>query len=375
MNFSVERKEFVKTISKFLGIAEKSTTQPILSAILVSTDGLSKVRLFGTNLEISLSDSAPADVSAEGKIAIDCRKIYEIIKELPDGKVNLALQENRSVLIKAGKSKFTLQTYAPEEFPTPPGLESELQFEIQSEAFLDMVKKTAFAVGEQDTRYVLNGLLTYFKKTEQAASIRMVGTDGHRLAISAGVVNCLSNGSCQEKKMVIPKKAVMEIKKLVSETDLETIHLSTGKTQVTVTIGETRFSARMLEGSYPEYAKIIPEKFSKNVTFRKEEIEQAIRRVSILSNKEVKGVKLSVDQEKASLSAASAESGTAEDEISLLYQGEKFETGFNSRYLLDAFGAVEHEEIVMNINEPISPAAFKNPKDPNSLWIVMPMRI
>ena len=374
MNINVERKEFVKAVSKFLGIAEKNQDIPLLSAILIETDGQNKIRLFGANMEISLSDPSPAEVIVEGKFAIDCRKLYEIMKEFPDGKINLHLQENRMVRIVSGKSRFSIQTYATEEFPLAPALEEELQFEIKSADFLEMIKKTVFAAGEKDSRYVLNGILAYFKKNDQAASIRLVGTDGHRLAVSGGVVTCLSNGSCLEKKMIVPKKAVLEIKKLLSESDAETVRVASGQSQFTVTIGESRFSARMLGGSYPDYAQVIPKEFSRNITFRKEEIEGALRRVSILTDKNHQ-VKLAIDPEKAVFSSQMAESGQAEDEIPVLYQGEGFQTGFNGRYLLEALGAVDHEEVIMNISDPISPAAFKSPGDPNSLWVIMPMRV
>ena len=379
MKFNIDRKEFVKGLNKLQAIAEKNSNTPILGSILIKRESADQISLFGTNLEISLSVPCAAEGVTEGRMAIEGRKLYEIVKELPDGPVTCALLENQLVQITAGKSKFKLQSYNPDDYPIQEVEKVEFQFEMTGKDFLGMVKKTCFAIGENDNRYVLNGMLAFYRREENGAgSVRFVGTDGHRLAVSGSLVSPPSNGappaSPLEKKLIVPRKAVMEMKKLVSDSGVETLTLASGRSQLAATIGPLRFSARLLEGTYPDYSAILPKEFSKQVTFRKDEMVQAIQRVSILSNQNGKGVKLAIDPEKATLSSES-ENGQAEDQIPVMYEGPGIETGFNARYFLDVLSANENDELVMSMNDPLAPVSFKNPSDPNSLWVVMPMRI
>lgn len=380
MKCNIERKEFVKGISKLQGIVDKNGNQPILGSILIHANGPGQVSLFGTNMEESLHLPCPAEVIETGKVAIDSRKIYEIVKELPDGPVSLSLLENQSVQVLSGKSKFKLQAFNPADYPVQTEAKEEFGFDMLAESFTEMIKKTAFAIGENDTRFVLNGMLLFYRVTPVGASVRFVGTDGHRLAISAGqVTSANAQGSAAtetfEKKLIVPKKAVMELKKLVSEEEAEILHLGYGQNQLIATIGPIRFSARLIEGNYPDYAKIVPDKFSRNATFRKEDLTRSLRRVSLLCNEKLKAVKLAIDEEKAVLSVVSQDSGEAEDQLPVDFSGEKLEAGFNARYLLDTLSAINHEDVKVDFKDALSPTAFKDPSDQNFLCIIMPMRV
>lgn len=383
MKFNVERKDLLKAVTKFQGIIEKNSTMPILRSLLIESNGSAQISIFGTsNLEISLHVPCAAEVLIEGKMVLDSRKIYEIVKELPDGPIALALLENQTVQLSSGKSKFTLLSLKAEDYPVPSAVKEEFGFDISSDKFLEMVKKTAFAVGERenDNRYVLNGMLIFYRASESGSTVRFVGTDGHRLAIAVCPVTTTppqtpGTEPVLEKKLIVPKKAVLEMKKLVSEMEVETIHIGHGQAQVIATIGSLRFSARLMEGNYPDYAKIVPTAFSKKATFRKDDLAQAIRRVSLLSDANIKGVKIEIDEEKGVLSTQSKDSGqTAEDHVAVDFVGEKIATGFNSRYLLETLGAINNEEVSVNLNDSMSPAGFKDPGDSNYLSIIMPMR-
>jgi DNA polymerase-3 subunit beta len=380
MKFNIERKEILKAITKLQGIIEKNNNTPILGSVLIESARANQITLFGTNLEISLHVPCTAEVLEEGKMTLDSRKVYEIVKELPDGPVALSLLENQTVQLSSGKSKFKLPASKAEDYPVQSAVKEEFGFEMSSESFLEMIKKTAFAIGENDSRYVLNGMLLFYRANESNASVRFVGTDGHRLAIAAGQVTSTTPQipgiePVLEKKLIVPKKAVLEMKKLVSEGEAETIHLGNGQNQLIVTIGPIRFSARLMEGTYPDYAKIVPNSFSRKATFRKDDLTQAIRRVSLLADANIKGIKMEIDEEKGVLSTQSKDSGTAEDHVAVDFVGEKIATGFNSRYILDTLLAIKHEEVTVNLNDSLSPTAFKDPSDENFLSIIMPMRV
>lgn len=383
MKFNVEREEFLKAVTKLQGVIEKNSNLPILGSLLIESNGAAQISIFGTsNLEISLHVPCPAEVLVEGKMVLESRKLYEIVKELPDGPIALALMENQTVHLSSGKSKFKLLSLKAEDYPVPSAVKEELGFDMPAESFTEMIKKTAFAVGERenDNRHVLNGMLIFYRANPSGATVRFVGTDGHRLAIAVCPVTSTppqtpGTEPVLEKKLIVPKKAVMEMKKLVSEGEVETIHIGHGLSQVIATIGPIRFSARLIEGNFPDYAKIVPAEFSRNATFRKEDLTRSIRRVSLLCNEKLKAVKLAIDEAKAVLSVQSTESGEAEDQVPVDFSGEKLETGFNARYLLDTLSAINHEDVKVDFKDALSPTAFKDPSDQNYLCIIMPMRV
>jgi DNA polymerase-3 subunit beta len=284
-----------------------------------------------------------------------------------------------NVQISAGNSKFKLQSLKADDFPFQPVVKEECDFDMNSESFLELIKKTAFAIGGDDSRYVLGGLLMYFKASEKGASVRFVGTDGHRLAIAAAPVSSsvpLAAGAPPfEKKLIVPKKVILELKKVISEGIAENVHLGAGENQLVVKYGSVLLFARLLEGNYPDYAKIVPEKFSQKATFKKEELVQAIRRVSSLSDARTRAVKMEIDEEKAVLSTESVESGQAEDQIAVDFSGAKIKTGFNSRYLLESLSAFDQDQVDIEFLDGLKPTAFKTPADPNYLCIVMPMHV
>lgn len=380
MKCNIERKELVKGISKLQGVVDKNGNTPILGSILIVAQGTNGVTLFGTNMEESLHIPCSAEIVEQGRIAVNARKFYEIMKELPDGPVSLSLLENQSVQVLSGKSKFKLQAYNPDDYPVQIEVKEECGFDMTAESFTEMIKKTLFAIGENDTRFVLNGMLLFYRANDKGASVRFVGTDGHRLAIAASGVTATgvqdpATAPEIEKKVIVPKKAILELKKLVSEGEIETLHIGYGQNQVMVTIGPIRFSARLMEGTYPDYAKIIPAQFLRHATFRREDLTRSIRRVSLLCTEKLKAVKMSIDEEKAVLSVQSTESGEAEDEVAVDFAGAKLEAGFNARYLLDTLSAINHEDVKVEFKDSLSPTAFKDPSDPNFLCIVMPMRV
>jgi DNA polymerase-3 subunit beta len=377
MKISIERRELLKGLQRVQGVVEKRTTMPILSNILMETDKEKGITLFATDMEISIHGTYPAEVIREGKTTFSARKIYEIVKELPDGPVTLRQEENLWVQLESGKSKFKVAALSADDFPLAPTVKEEISIRVPAKMLSELFRKTIFSVGENDSRYILNGLLINIQAQGSKQTIRFVGTDGHRLAaIEREEFERLSPKEKEEKdfQVVVPRKAIFEMKKLIEEGEDDVV-LSIAKNQILFKKGDLTLYSRLMEGNFPNYTQVIPKGNDKSVTVKKWELERAIRRVAILSKEKTHAVHFLFDGDKLLLNTQSSELGEAEDEISAVYKGEKIGTGFNARYILDILSVIENEEVLIELKDPLSPTLFKDPGDKRYLCVVMPMRV
>lgn len=376
MKISIERRELLKGLQRVQGVVEKRNTMPILSNILMETDKDKGIALFATDMEISIHGTYPAEVIREGKTTFSARKIYEIVKELPDGPVTLHQEENLWVQIESGKSKFKVAALAADDFPLAPTVKEEISIRVPAKMLSELFRKTIFSVGENDSRYILNGLLINIQSQGSKQTIRFVGTDGHRLAAieREEFEQLFPKKKDIDFQAVIPRKAIFEMKKLIEEGE-EDVVLSLAKNQILFKKGDLTLYSRLMEGSYPNYTQVIPKGNDKSVAVKKWELERAIRRVAILSKEKTHAVHFLFDGDKILLNTQSSELGEAEDEIPAVYKGEKIGTGFNARYILDILSVIENEEILIELKDPLSPTLFKDPGDKKYLCVVMPIRI
>lgn len=378
MKICIERRELLKGLQRVQGVVEKRNTMPILSNILMEADKNNVITLFATDLEIAIHATYPAEVIRQGKTTFSARKIYEIVKELPDGPpVTFRQEENLWVQIESGKSKFKVAALSAEDFPVAPTVKEEVSLRVPAKILSELFRKTIFSVGENDSRYILNGLLIYIQGQLGKQVLRFVGTDGHRLAaIEREEVERLFPKESEEKdfQVVVPKKAIFEMKKLIDEGE-EDIVLSLAKNQILFRKGDLTLYSRLMEGNYPNYTQVIPKGNDKSVLVKKWDLERAIRRVAILSKEKTHAVHFMFEGEKLLLTTQASELGEAEDEISIVYKGEKIGTGFNARYVLDILAVIENEDILIELKDPLSPTLFKDPGDKKYLCVIMPMRV
>jgi DNA polymerase-3 subunit beta len=376
MKISIERRELLKGLQRVQGVVEKRNTMPILSNILMETDKDKGIALFATDMEISIHGTYPAEVIREGKTTFSARKIYEIVKELPDGPVTLHQEENLWVQIESGKSKFKVAALAADDFPLAPTVKEEISIRVPAKMLSELFRKTIFSVGENDSRYILNGLLINIQSQGSKQTIRFVGTDGHRLAAieREEFEQLFPKKKDIDFQAVIPRKAIFEMKKLIEKGE-EDVILSLAKNQILFKKGDLTLYSRLMEGNYPNYTQVIPKGNDKSVAVKKWELERAIRRVAILSKEKTHAVHFLFDGDKILLNTQSSELGEAEDEIPAVYKGEKIGTGFNARYILDILSVIENEEILIELKDPLSPTLFKDPGDKKYLCVVMPIRI
>lgn len=378
MKITIERRDLLKGLQRVQGVVEKRNTLPVLSNILLTAEN-GALSIFATDMETAVLGVYPAEIQKEGKTTLSARKIYEIAKELPDGPLTLFQTENQWVQIEAGKSRFKVAALPADDFPLVPEMKEEVSIKVPAKILSELFRKTVFAVGENDSRYILNGLLFNLQIQGDKTVLRFVGTDGHRLAVveREGLEISFPGGGKEERKdiqAVVPKKAIFEMKKLLEEGE-EDLQISFAKTQVL--LKKTGFSlhSRLMEGSYPNYSMVIPKGNDKTVSVNKWEMERALKRVSVFSREKTNAVHFNFSAGQLSFYAQSPEFGEAEDQIAAVYEGEKISTGFNSRYVLEALSVIENEEIQIEMKDPLSPVMLKDPGDKKYLCVVMPMRI
>ncbi len=373
MKIKIDRKDLLAGIQRVHGVVEKKNTMPILTHILMNTQDQS-VSFFATDLEVGIQGHFPAEVIEAGSITVSARKLHEIVREFQEGPVSIQSDTNYWIVIESGKSRFRIVGLPPEEFPVVPPINSETSIEINATLFSSLIRRTLFAAGENAAQYILNGLLIQIEKnSERNGLIRLIATDGHRLAITEGEVS--GPNSFNEEGIIVPKKAILEIKKALDEGDVEgNPNLSIGDNLLVYRWGSVLITSRLVEGDFPNYQKAIPVGNDKHVSMQKSDLEGALRRVSVLAREKTSAVKFSLEAGRIILSASNPEMGEAQEEIEASFEGEGFVTGFNARYLLDALSAITKEEAVLEFKQADSPCLIKE-KSEGFLSVIMPMRV
>ncbi len=385
MNVKLKRSDILSGIQRIQGVVERRNTMPVLSHILLSADTESggRMTLFATDLEISMQNSCVAEVIQPGRVTVQAKRFYEMIREFSGEMVWIGAEENYWVEVRCGKSRFRIAGLPPEEFPLQTTLQTEINIPIDPPLLSSLIRKTIFACGEQDVRHILNGILMRFNKNNDGKTeIRLVATDGHRLAIAEGL---LPNVPWEQasKQVILPRKTVLEMKKIMEEYtpspesspigDRERPILSVGDNQVVFRCGSTVLTSRLLEGVYPPYEKVIPEGNTGQISSIKEELEGGLRRVSLFAREKTGAIKFQLDGEQICLSSNHPEIGEAREEVSARSSGDGFTTGFNAHYLIDALGALEGKEAVLEFKDESSPFLIRE-KENGFLTVIMPMR-
>ncbi|MBI5102674.1 MAG: DNA polymerase III subunit beta [Nitrospirae bacterium] len=366
MKFIVSKEELQSKLSNIQNIVEKKNTMPILSHFLLEA-GKQGSYIIATDLDTALREPLGAKVEKEGRICIPARKMFEIVKEI-DGDLVCESIDDQWLKIKSGASTFRLACLSAQEFPAWPGMEDMQELSVKSATLVEAIEKTVYSSGENDTRYTLNGILFHITDGNR---LTVVGTDGHRLALIIREIN----GSIQgESKLIIPRKASTELRKLLDKVTEDT-KITIGKNHVMFSVGEIRFLTRLIEGTYPNYEQVIPQANDKKITVNKAALARTMRRVSIMAKEQTRGVKVDLADNLIKISSSNPDLGEANDEIAVEYKGEELTLGFNSGYLLDILEAIDSENIVLEMQASLSPVLVRDEKDENYRCVVMPMRI
>jgi DNA polymerase-3 subunit beta len=375
MKVRIGRDELLTGLQRVQGVVEKRNTMPILSNILLEAkqDG---AEIVATDLEIGMRGLYKATVLKTGGVTISARKLFEIIKELPSGEVELTAGDNNWTTIQAGKSQFKVVGLPSSEYPALPAIEREGLTPLSGEGLLELIRKTLFAAGDNDARYILNGLLVTLVVTDKKTALRLVGTDGHRLAVAEQEVGKAgSKGAPQEIKAIIPKKAAQEMRRLLEEGGDGEPLIGFTKNLMIFRKSGLLLTSRLMEGNYPNYQQVIPKEGGKKISLTRVEFESSLRRVSVLSKDKASAVKVSFASGKIILFSSSPDYGEATEELPARYEGEALNTGFNARYLLDVCSVMDGETISLQMETPLSPCLIQEPESPGFKCVVMPIKI
>ena len=375
MEFKLNSTDLLKCLNHIYGIIEVRHTLPILSNIIIrSSDDL--VNLSSTNLDIYCSESISADINISGETSVSAATFYEIVKRLPGGSdVHISHNEDDSLLlINCGRSKFKLSTIKTDDFPIINDSDLNINFVLTAQELSRMIDKTKFAISNEEARYYLNGIFFHKAEKDNISLLRAVATDGHRLA---QYDIPLPQGADDIKGLIIPKKTIFELRKSLDDAEGD-INISLNENKIKVAFGNFKIISKVIDGTFPDYTKVVPKNNDKNFSTKTNDLKSAIDRVSAVAiNEEMKSkaIKLILNQNKLLLSVESQTKGFADEELDVNYNQDDVEIGFNSKYLIDICNEVDGEDINVSILDSISPAIIVDKSDENSFFVLMPMRI
>jgi len=372
MKVTIERAELLKSLGHVHRVVERRNTIPILANVLVRAEKAA-LSLKATDLDLEVIESISAEVSPAGSTTVPAHMFYEIVRKLPEGsQVVLESSSDRAVLaIRAGRSRFTLQTLPESDFPDLAAGDMTHKFALAAADLKRLIDKTQFAISTEETRYYLNGIYLHVAGSGKTQTLRAVATDGHRLSETDLSVPA---GAAGMPGVIVPRKTVTEVQRLIEDTEGEVaIELSSSK--IRCFIGRVVLTSKLIDGTVPDYQRVIPAGNDKELTVDKKDFEAAVDRVSTVSSERGRAVKLSLSSGKLILSVTNPDSGSATEELEVEYDADPLDIGFNSRYLLDIAGQLDGEVAVLKLADPGSPTLIQDKDAKGALYVLMPMRV
>ncbi len=367
MKMSIEKAVLLKALGHVQNVVERRNTIPILSNVLMSADS-GKLTLVATDLDIEISEDTGAQVDAPGEITAPAHTLYDIARKLPDGaQVSLKIGSDDRLDVDAGRSHFTLPILPAGDFPKMTADGFTHNFALSAKELRRLIDKTKFAISTEETRYYLNGIYVHAHN----GLLRAVATDGHRLALSEMDA---PQGADGLPGVIIPRKTIAEIRRLIDGGD-DDISLSVSEAKIRFTYGSAVLTSKLIDGTFPDYERVIPKGNTKELTIDNKIFASAVDRVSTISAEKSRSVKLSLTQDSLALAVNNPEHGEANEDLMVDYSDEALEIGFNAKYLLDVTGQIEGRDATFFLDSPASPALVKDPEDPASLFVLMPLRV
>ena len=375
MEFKINSSDLLKALSHIHGIVEVRHTLPILSNIILKAKD-NELTLSSTNLDIYCADKIKAEVSTAGEISVAAVTFFEIVKRLPSGsEVVMTMEEGENeIILKCGRSKFNLSTLKTDDFPIISDNDLSTNFVLSADELIRIIDKTKFAVSNEETRYYLNGIFLHKADRNSIQFLRAVATDGHRLA---QYDIPLPQGAEEITGIIIPKKTIFELRKVLDDANGD-VSISLNENKIKFTFNDLKIISKVIDGTFPDYTKVIPQNNNKNFKTNNNELKNAIDRVSaVAANEESKSkaIKLSLEDNKLNLSVESQSKGSANEIIDISYDGDKVDIGFNSKYIIDICNEVDGEEVDISLLDSVSPAIILDKTDENLFFVLMPMRI
>lgn len=367
MRFSLQREVLLKPLAQVVNVVERRQTLPVLANLLVKVrEG--QLSLTGTDLEVELVGRVQLEEPAEpGEITVPARKLMDICKSLPnDALIDIKVDEQK-LLVKAGRSRFTLSTLPANDFPTVEEGPGSLTCNLEQSKLRRLIERTSFAMAQQDVRYYLNGMLLEVSRN----TLRAVSTDGHRLAL------CSMSAPIEQEdrhQVIVPRKGILELARLLTDPE-GMVSIVLGQHHIRATTGEFTFTSKLVDGKFPDYERVLPKGGDKLVVGDRQALREAFSRTAILSNEKYRGIRLQLAAGQLKIQANNPEQEEAEEEISVDYEGSSLEIGFNVSYLLDVLGVMTTEQVRLILSDSNSSALLQEAGNDDSSYVVMPMRL
>jgi DNA polymerase-3 subunit beta len=366
MRFSLQREVLLKPLAQVVNVVERRQTLPVLANLLVKVrDG--QLSLTGTDLEVEMVSRTAVDDAQDGESTIPARKLFEIVRALPDGSKVTISQTGDKIGVQAGRSRFSLASLPANDFPSVDEVEATERVSVPEAALKELIERTAFAMAQQDVRYYLNGLLFDLRE----GALRCVATDGHRLALCEAA---LDGGVGSKRQIIVPRKGVQELQRLLEGGD-RTLELELGRSHIRVKRDDVTFTSKLIDGKFPDYEAVIPIGADREVKIDREVLRAALQRASILSNEKYRGVRVEVSPGQLRISAHNPEQEEAQEEVEADTHVDALAIGFNVNYLLDALSALRDEQVVLQLRDANSSALVRGADSQHARHVVMPLRL
>ncbi|MFT5550345.1 MAG: DNA polymerase-3 subunit beta [Candidatus Azotimanducaceae bacterium] len=366
MKFIIKRHELLDALQSVIGAVERRHTLAILGNVLFQAkEGV--LFITASDLEIEMICGIRSDQIEDFDTTIPARKLFDICKALPEGSEITMTVEETKVIIVSDRSKFTLLTLPAKDFPGLDDINAQHEFSIPQKALKSLIDKTSFAMAQQDVRYYLNGILMELS----TGLIKLVATDGHRLALSEYKVNIELD---IDKQIIIPRKGVMELARLLDASD-SPVRLTLSQNHIKVETDKISFTSKLIDGKFPDYNRVIPVDGNKSMTVSRDLLKRSMSRISILSNEKYRGIRLTLTTGNLAIQANNPDQEEAEEELAVNYDESEIEIGFNVTYIIDVLNVLTSEEVELKLKDANSSCIVSDASDPSSLYVVMPMRL
>jgi DNA polymerase III subunit beta len=368
MEFRIAVDELKKALYRAQGIVERKTTMPILANVLVNA-GKSGVSVTAFDLDIGVVSEHPAEVLKPGAVTLSAKYVFDIVQNLPEAHLTLKKLPNNYAEISSGSAHFKIVGMAPEEYPKLPKEESGQLVKVSGGTLLEMIKRTSFAISTDETRYILNGVLF---EPREGGMLRMVATDGHRLALCE---RPLEGDFKLKSGVIIPRKGLFELKRVLEEAPDAECQLGFAESSALFKKPGLTMVMRLIDGQFPEYQRVIPKEGEKKLVLNRTRLLEGLRRIALLSADKSYAVKLSLSTDQLRITSQNPDLGEAKDDVPVTYRGAELNVGFNARYLMDALSVLDGEEVQLELGDEHSPGVLHAPDERTSLAVVMPMRV
>lgn len=369
MKFSISREALIKPLNLVAGVVERRQTLPILANVQLVLEG-SQLSLTGTDLEVELIGRVAVDPEGKleaGEITVPAKKLVDICKALPESALVEISQNDQKLILKSGRSRFQLATLPANDFPSIEQGHGGQRLTVKQGDLKRLIDKTSFAMAQQDVRYYLNGMLFEV----DAETLRVVATDGHRLAL-ASLAGDFSESSAAQ--VILPRKGVIELSRLLISEN-ESVELYIGNNHIRVVTSEFTFTSKLIDGKFPDYQRVLPRGSNKTVLGARADLKQAFARTAILSNEKYRGIRLVLSSGSLQIVANNPEQEEAEETVGVDYEGDRLEIGFNVSYLLDVLSALSGETVKFSLSDSNSSALVEEAESSDCQYVVMPMRL